>query len=143
MSERKEGTGQATSDEIEAALNKDHDVDNPNSVAFFKSLFKSPKIVIWKYGFKQLRDGWMIKLQFIENTKNKAGKKVLMGPTTMKGYFSDSVFAEFQKKILAIPLKERRDTSHTTSEVIINYPIPFPKAKTRIEPKTKLKDIWD
>ena len=137
LSSQKEGTGQATAEEIEAAANRSHGVDDESVITFFKELIKNSTIDIWKYGFKQLNDGWMIKLQFIQRMHG-----TIVGPTLIKGYFSDAIFTDLQKKILAIPKKTMKDASHPEDVDRITYPSPFPMSKKRVEPKLKLKDIW-
>ena len=94
-----------TNEEIEAAKKRPHLQDRKDFISTVKKIVKSKDIRINKYVFKELWDGFMLK---IEAERFMGG--VSMGTRMIKGYLTIPVKETLEKLIDAIPKREYTDS---------------------------------
>ena len=105
MSEKKEGTAGVTTDEVEAAKNRKHILDNKAFIAGVKKIIKAKNIRVNKYIFKEISDGYMLKM---EVEKFIGGRS--MGSRWIKNYLSEVKKNELETLLDTIPKKMYVDT---------------------------------
>jgi len=105
-----EGTGNVTSDEVEAAKGRVHDTDKKDFIAAVKKIIKAKNMRINKYIIKELHDSHMLKME-IERFLGG----VSMGTRWIKGYLSDVIKKTLMTLIDAIPKKPYIDNRDNTT----------------------------
>ena len=111
MSDDKEGTAGVTQAELDAAKVRPHPIDTKPFVDGVRKIIKSHKagtknmIRINIYSFKELHDGWMLKLNITKYIEHRSA-----GPRWVKGYLSEAKKVEFEKVLDALPRKQFTDT---------------------------------
>ena len=105
MSEKKEGSAGVTTDEVESAKNRTHDLDNKAFITTVKKIVKAKKIRVNKYIFKEVSDGTMLKMEVEKFVGARS-----MGSRWIKGYLSETKKVELETLLDAIPKKMYIDT---------------------------------
>ena len=110
-----EGYGNVTPEELEAARTRPHDLDTKAFLSGLRKILKSHKagtknmIRVNIYQFKELHDGWMLKVQIEKFFDSISG-----GVRWVKGYLTEERKVEFEKILDALPRKvyvDNRDNS--------------------------------
>lgn len=116
MSKQDEGTANVTAAELKAAKERKHPIDTKPFLDGIKKIIKSHKagtknmIRINIYSFKELHDGWMVKLNI-----TKYINSISAGPRWVKGYLSEAKKVEFEKVLDALPRKQFVDSRNNAT----------------------------
>lgn len=127
------GTSNATQEEIDAALQRQHVIDDKDVIKGIKTILRSNKnggmnmYRLISCDYKKLHDSYMMKF---EVCKYLGGKN--LGTRMVKGYFSNEVKDEILKLIEQLPRKAMKD-----SRTLEDYEIPI--VSERVNKKTPTK----
>ncbi len=141
MSEKEEGTANITTAELKAAKSRKHPIDEKSFISVFKKIMKSHKaggknmIRIHAYRFKEVNDGWMLKLKMVKYFSGRSA-----GPRWIKGYLSEALKVDFKKQLDTLPRKtytdSRDNTQHETPQEIVQVHRLIPK-------DIAIADLWN
>jgi hypothetical protein len=124
-----------TTEEKESAMTRVHDKDKKDFISAVKKIVKAKDIKVKTYIFKELHDGFMLK---IEIEKFMGGKS--MGTRWLKGYLTPTIKVELEKLLDDIPKKYYVDTR---DQVERYNPVKIIKGFKEAPTDIDLATLWD